>query len=284
MTAMWNIHLISSWDELQKLFNSIKTAVLTGPVWWFRGQADADWPLAPSLLRYFSGVPITPDDALRIEDSAVSHFQASAHLHDCHAPRVEDALIAWLAYMQHHHCPTRMLDWTESPFVGLYFAVEQLFERDAALWVFPPCDVEQAMNRKFGSIELSNQFFASHPRDQILFGVRMTKQSARAAAQQAVFTICTDILAAHDVVISEALSNQADAAPFKVIIPARLKLEFLAKLRAMNITAMSLFPGIDGIGKDAAEVVRLRAWHNGEIARAALLGASIPVVECTDNS
>lgn len=39
--------------------------------------------------------------------------------------------------MQHYSCPTRLLDWTLSPYVALYFAVEQSPESDGAVWFFP---------------------------------------------------------------------------------------------------------------------------------------------------
>jgi hypothetical protein len=240
------------------------------PGWYVRGQADATWRLTPSLLRLFSGTNLSNGDALRIEYTAWSHFRASSHLHDSHSPTPAEEVFAWWAYMQHHHCPTRLLDWTRSPYVGLYFAVEQLFERDAALWIFPAYEVEEAFVKKFGKLEMTEGWFASHSRDQILVPFSISKHSSRAAAQQAVFTICTDILAAHDDVISQALSDRPDLSLYKVIIPARCKVEFLASLRVMNITAASLFPGIDGVGKAAGEVIRLRAWRGRETRRTAV--------------
>jgi hypothetical protein len=92
----------------------------------FRGQASVAWSLEPSLLRQIRGV-LDRTSARKIEQLLENEFVAQAGLF----PETQSVLpvlldagnLQWWAYMQHHSCPTRLLDWTASAFVGAYFAV-----------------------------------------------------------------------------------------------------------------------------------------------------------------
>ncbi|HYH80528.1 MAG TPA: FRG domain-containing protein [Longimicrobium sp.] len=90
---------------------------------WYRGQSR-QWPLAPSVFREYGGRHYN-------ESSLIYHFQArSPDFRLSHVSTFE-----WLCLMQHYATPTRLLDWTESVLVALYFAVERDPEDDGELYV-----------------------------------------------------------------------------------------------------------------------------------------------------
>ena len=44
----------------------------------------------------------------------------------------DDNRLEWLALMQHYGAPTRLLDFTRSPYVACFFALEELKKRSGA--------------------------------------------------------------------------------------------------------------------------------------------------------
>jgi hypothetical protein len=98
-------------------------------VTWYRGHSDASWSLTPGYLR--AGAVIS-------ESTLMTRFKQSAAMLTQIAPQSD---FDWLFVMQHYGVPTRLLDWSESPLVALYFAVEGATHEtatDAALWCLKP--------------------------------------------------------------------------------------------------------------------------------------------------
>src|ERR1700678_359316 len=115
----------------------------SGYVW--RGQRDATWDLVSSLERSFTVSKVSYSQRGDREQQALSYFRAHAAGYLDWTPPEND-MVSWLVTMQHYGCPTRLLDWTESPFVAVYFAYCDMPEgqaKPAALWQY---DARLAMN------------------------------------------------------------------------------------------------------------------------------------------
>src|SRR5471032_2227934 len=114
----------------------------SGPL-WFRGSGKAGYKLTPSLYRH--GTKKTIEAIARLERDTMIWFRQRSIPFT--AKSLSDDWDA-LFYMQHYRAPTRLLDWSESPFVALYFALMSAaftptklglnFKDDAAIWVLEP--------------------------------------------------------------------------------------------------------------------------------------------------
>jgi hypothetical protein len=121
---------------------------VTGAEWVFRGVKNSRYDLKPAIEREAEsngmGWP-----ALEVLIS--SEFKSRARMHLSPSSIPEDEL-TWLAHMQHYSVPTRLLDFTYSPFVALYFAIRDGTEAEARthvrLWAIDAA----AVNSRFQSV------------------------------------------------------------------------------------------------------------------------------------
>jgi hypothetical protein len=229
----------------------------------FRGQGDASWSLEPRLVRELRRTGAKAHEALTLEGSLRAQFEAEAHLHLEPSVLAEDDFIAWWALMQHHHCPTRLLDWTRSPFVALYFAVVDQPSTDGYIWFFDGQLLKREMKRRYpnyadtimDNIKPLTKICSKPTAPDTLYTVTRYRLTDRMIAQQGGFTLCTQVMSDHAPVIAGALRRHPNSHG-RWRIAARDKRALLSALRMANITAASLFPGVDGIGRSLHETVK----------------------------
>lgn len=277
-SALFTTHEVSSFGELHALVQPL-AARGHGPFRQhaFRGQADAAWSLLPSfarVLREAAASEPLPASWEMFERTLVLLLQTKAHLYRPLLSLVrgeESALLDWLVLGRHHGLPTRLLDWTYSPYVAAWNACASAPRTDGTLWcvsvehVNAPDDVKALMHRE--SDNLRRIVAGEQPAKPLLFFLPHV-HNERSAAQQGLFSIAADGLADHlDLLRAEVrrYEGQVDEPLVRrVVVPARLKGEFLRALRAMNVTAESLEPDLDGYCRELGLVLR---DHPIELAR-----------------
>ncbi len=255
---------LSSWSDFSRVAEHVDVSSVGSYAYGFRGQSDATWELKPSLLRYLPS-ETAAQQALDVENAAVNEFKTQAHLHlpqSLFATTTDS--VSWLTVMQHHGAPTRMLDWTASIYVAAYFAVHGTPSSDGAIWLVHTNGEQEYMNKTHGEsaiptneAAMRNAFFVADAPEIITFVGRLNK-SDRMIAQQGFFSVCRNVLGDHGAIFRSVFSEPNEKLLFdKLIIPSAIKPTFARRLRAMNITANALFPGIDGLGKSVAELIQL---------------------------
>ena len=224
---------------------------------WFRGQADENWPLLPSVMR-------APNSTTE-EVVLLKKFQQNA------VPLIEDIPAAeeeWLFLMQHHGVPTRLLDWTESPLVALYFAVSEdgnrrLRKRDAALWCLYPHVLNELAGIRaqsahdipcFGHDPYLEDYLPSRTAGITTASKQPVALIAprpfrRLHVQQGVFTLFH-----RNTTPMEDLGDKSRKHPHmvKLVIPAQAKQRIHKELRLLQIDRLALFPELENVAERIA--------------------------------
>lgn len=249
-----NEALVSSWPDLmEQLFvDSWNPEIMRHrSPYAFRGLSNKDYELSTRLMRLggnYAGV----------ERHLLRNFRKYA-LDD--VPKGKDSFWKWLAVAQHFGLPTRLLDWTFSPFVAAHFATCDLerYDVDGAIWCVNFIETNKLLPKKLQhlldidgalnlTIEMLDHAVASLPEFDSLaldsFAVFLDPPSldGRIVNQYALFSMMSNPLA--------LLNDWLESRPKlfrKIVIPARLKWEIRDKLDKANITERTLFPGLDGL-------------------------------------
>lgn len=249
--------LIESWEAFFKFSEGLKSLGDSLPYWSFRGQYDSNWTLKPSLKRILDFEDINfPEVAVKLERTLFRHFMAQ----NIHFPEFKDYQIeqksnvfTW-TLMQHYGCPTRLLDWSDSPYVALYHAVEGGLDKDGALYVINNHVLEEKNNEQFEKIGPTSDFELDF--SNAISSVIATVGSKRLGNQLGGFTISLNPLADHEDLINNLKLGLGYT--YKLVIPKKLKLEFLQKLRGHNVRAEILYPDAFGLGKGISDLAKIR--------------------------
>ena len=220
----------------------------------YRGMGDSAADLRTGLMKL--GGP-----AREYEFHLLRNFKKYARRREASQ---QESVWNWLAVAQHHGLPSRLLDWSYSPYVALHFATEELhmYDHDAAIWAVNYVEVHKHLPDKLRrtlSEERSNAFTiemldsAVHSLNELEklskqdFAVFLEPPSLdeRIVNQFSIFSLMSSPEARLDV----WLEKDHPELVRRIVIPSALKWEARDKLDQANITERVLFPGMDGLAK-----------------------------------
>jgi hypothetical protein len=172
-----------------------------------------------------------------------------------------DYLWNWLSLAKHHGLPTRLLDWTYSPYVAMHFATDDFreFHQDGAIWCVDYRQTNELLPKKvrqilhdvdanifttemLNAVATSLEDFDGLASDDFVLFFEPPSLDERIVNQFALFS-----LPSSPGLQLEDLLRTREATYRRIIIPAELKWEVRDKLDQANVTERVLFPGLDGL-------------------------------------
>jgi len=219
----------------------------------FRGHSWTKEDLSSSLVRLAAGRP----NVSRLELHLLRNFRKYAY-----GQAVADSIWHWLALGQHRGLPTRLLDWTYSPFVALHFATARLadMDRDGIVWMvnfvaanrFLPARLTRILRGQgsdTATVDMLHAFatlrdFDRTSRTPFVVFMEPPSLDPRIVNQFALFSL----MSSPDASLDEWLAAHPALAT-RVVVPAALKWEVRDKLDQANINERVLFPGLDGLSR-----------------------------------
>jgi hypothetical protein len=249
------LHQVGSWRELQDwLYEGSWHEGLERfrPTYAFRGLSTAGDALHTSLARLGNA-------SCELENHLLRNFRKYAQREVVPV----DSVWHWLAVAQHHGLPTRLLDWTYSPYVALHFATERLdqFGADGVLWCvdynqtnqFLPHPLKALLAEEGADVftaEMLNrvattlqEFDALGEQDFVIF-LEPPSLDSRIVNQFALFS-----LVSNPALKLDHWFAQRPGVCRKLLLPAGLKWEVRDKLDQANVTERVLYPGLDGLSR-----------------------------------
>ena len=236
--------------------------------WVFRGQSEACWDLKTSLERTCECYELSGGEASRREYNMVREFQRRLHHYEANVPR-RNCVDEWMGLMQHYGAPTRLLDFTYSPYVAAYFAFEKAQIGKVSIWAINAAWLEKELKSNIKYEELRDRFkeyqyyripeafkslFLSNPHNRYILAVNPFRLNDRLAYQQGLFLCPASVHVGfmenlRDFIVPKDSEKQVKKYTIDLGEYNEHRNKALQRLHKMNINRITLFPGLVGFAE-----------------------------------
>lgn len=224
--------------------------------YFYRGLPNADYTLVTALQRNCKG------KSQELEKVILRNFAKYAISID---PQIQESIWRQMVLGQHHGLPTRLMDWSYSPLVGLHFAVSEnnpddFATHDCVLWQLDCHEVHNRIPKAYQDVLSDEKAY--------LFSVDMLAKAAkdiddydksmkdrnsfvileplsiddRIVNQYSFFTVMPSHITCMEEYIAKYLPSSV-----RYVIDKNLRWRIRDMLDQMNINERIIYPGFDGI-------------------------------------
>lgn len=221
----------------------------------YRGMPNADYKLVPSLHR------VCKKKRYTLEPTILANFTKYAMLED---PSIETSVWRQMVLGQHHGLPTRLLDWSFSPLVGLHFSTiegswDDMEAHDSVVWRLDVDELHEMLPEKYQKVMQRSK--------TTVFSLRMLQEACADAYEYDADMGGKAMVVVEPPSIEQRIVNQysffsivpldcADVGEFlekntektvKYIIKKELRWRVRDLLDQLNVSERIIYPGLDGL-------------------------------------
>lgn len=251
---------IKKWNDLKEWLAEDPTSDS-----YFRGQRESTWKLESSLTRIIE--KNNNNNMKDCEKYSIKKFKSSAHLYDPNFFHHRDSDLSLLAYAQHHGCPTKLLDFTNSKFLALFFAFDNMDlegeSKYVRIWFFENGKLNKKtvkLLKKNYAINITKKKLATESEKNYkryvkekkeydcLFFLEPDLESHKIHIQQGGFICSGDITKSIKTIYESHYTHIINY----VDIDKKLYKDVFDYLFSMNISHKTIYGGVEGFAKDIA--------------------------------
>lgn len=244
--------LIENLSQVLDIAKSTQSSFGDTSIIWWRGQGDETWKLQPGIFRKNQNV----DLIVRNESSLYLQFMAEAPTRYDKCPGKEESA-KWLFLMQHYGLKTRLLDWTCSPLIALFFVVSESEQTNGDLWALNAKSLNELQTQvSQGGLFLDHSQFVIPILNAAFSGINKPDLKTIAMLNDQIDTRmlvqnARFVLFGNETPLEDLGENNKVLKRFK--IPCSKKSDLKKELASLGITRANLFPDLGSLSVNLNE-------------------------------